>query len=154
MVAQQTQVAARYGAWKYSRGEDLGSIENSIKNNFFPKKKGNVKVCDPSLAFSNPWDYDSDDKEKILQALLNILGIRLTYGIEVSYNMPIKLGSFNLESIGIKEAKIRSAHFIDGNTWEYERTTIHEPLDIFWDQIKKVFNKFSGMGKGPKIPSW
>jgi len=155
IIKEKTLVAARYGAWKVSRNKgDISSIKNSIISNYFPDQEDRVKVTDVSGTNSfntNEFAGLGQGIDKVIEFISSIFSGnagKLRYGIEVTYSAPIKLGMMDLAQADVISMDVSSKHFIDGNTWEGDRTDVHEILGMLWGIVKGAFNSLSGSDSG------
>jgi hypothetical protein len=152
IIKEKTLVAARYGAWKLSKGQS--EVEDSVKSNFFPNNTDKVEVED--ISGSNSFSASElsalnsigEGVDKVMGFITDVFAGdegQLRYAMKVTYSMPLKLGTFNMEQSGITEMKVSSEHYVDGNTWEGDRTEVHEIAGMLWNIVKTAFNKLTSL---------
>jgi TadE-like protein len=152
IVKEKTLVSARYGAWKLSRNKgNISSIKNSIISNYFPDQEDRVNVKDISGTNSfnkNELAGIGQGIDKVIEFISEIFSGKegkLRYGVEVTYSAPIKLGMMDLAQADVISMDVTSKHFIDGNTWEGDRTDVHEVMGMLWNLVKSVFGKLADL---------
>ena len=152
IIKEKTLVSARYGTWKLSRDKgNISSIKNSIISNYFPDHGDRVNVKDISGTNSfnkNELAGIGQGIDKVIEFISEIFSGdagKLRYGIEVTYSAPIKLGMMDLAQADVISMDVSSTHFIDGNTWEGDRTDVHEVMGMLWNLVKSVFGKLADL---------
>jgi hypothetical protein len=155
IIKEKTVVAARYATWKLSKGQS--GFEDTVKSNYFPNNTDKVEVED--ISGSNSFSTSElgalnaigEGIDKVIGFISDVFAGdegQLRYAMRVSYSMPIKLGTFDMGQAGITSMKVSSEHFVDGNTWEGDRTEIHEIFGMLWGIVKGAFNALGGADEG------
>lgn len=138
LIKQKTIVSSRYATWKMAQNKDMdrATLENNI-NNYFFSDYNNVALTGGSRESSGLVDGVMDFANDIFGSSE---GTPLTALYTVTFQKELQMTPL-LESMNFPtEVTISSYHEVDGNTWNFENSDVHEGWDLITEGVSGFFN--------------
>lgn len=151
IVKHKTLVAARYGTWKYARGEQTSAeIKNNIAKYYFDNNASGLHVTTQST----PADFQNVGRvvTTIADEVLDIINGVMTdqenniSSLKIQYEMPPKLGALDISDLHPGNYKIESSHYVLANGWDGCHSDVHDFFSLLWESIEEIFTKLATLG--------
>ncbi len=151
IVKHKTLAAARYGTWKYARGEQTSAeIKTNIAKYYFDNNASGLHVTTQST----PADFQNVGRvvTTIADEVLDIINGVMTdqenniSSLKIQYEMPPKLGALDISDLHPGNYKIESSHYVVANGWDGCHSDVHDLFSLLWKTIKTIFTKLATLG--------
>jgi len=151
IVKHKTLAAARYGTWKYARGEQTSAeIKTNIAKYYFDNNASGLYVTTQST----PADFQNVGRvvTTIADEVLDIINGVMTdqenniSSLKIQYEMPPKLGALDISDLHPGNYKIESSHYVVANGWDGCHSDVHDLFSLLWESIEEIFTKLATLG--------
>ena len=130
---QKAVIAARYGAWRLSRGMTQGNIPG----NFFEGDSANVTTFHENIEAEGA----IDELAGFMDDVFGDDDVQGTYHFNVKYKVSSEFGPFDLSDIsGAPDFfNLTSDHYVNAGTWDGCHSDVHEMYGMLKNIVKSAF---------------